>query len=62
MWAFLAAAFEKFVFPELMKFIREHLASTGTLPDDAAILAHLNDVTSAGIAKGEEWLASHPSV
>ena len=62
MWAFLAAAFEQFVFPELMKFLREKLAETGQLPTDADILAHLNDVTSAGIAKGEAWLASHPSV
>ncbi len=58
--ALIAALIQEVAIPELMAWLKSKQAA-GEPIDDAAILAKLNMDADAVIAKGNAWLAAHPS-
>jgi len=48
------------VIPEVMAFIRQRFTQSGQMPTDAEVLARVEAMADAIIAKGEAWLAANP--
>lgn len=47
---------EKFVVPELSRWVRDRVAATGQPPTEEEYIQHLRETTDSGIAKGLQFL------
>lgn len=58
--AVLMAILQSGVVPEIMAFIRDRFTATGKMPTDAQVIDRLVVMAASVIAKGEDYLATHP--